>query len=120
MALARSGRMGSTAGPRAATLIAENDGSRLHGRETAPWCRLAIHRVTAANKYRVSIHFHAHPSKEPFQAIREFTHAVEAAAFLITYEPLVAPRELRANYEFQLEDLLRDFDEAVPIYIGSR
>jgi hypothetical protein len=114
-----------------ATLIARNDGFPLTGQERDHWHSLAIYGITGPReKYLVSIRFYPHPSKEPFQVVREVNDAVAVAVFFIAYDPLVALEtsssfteerdHLRRLYDLQSKALLADFEKAYPQELPSR
>src|ERR1700730_13149865 len=107
--------------PFSATLLAETNGSKPAGINQDPWFHLAIYELPGRQaKFLVAIRFFSHPSKEPFQIARECRLPVEVAVFLITYDALAILKnnrsckftdEMRRDYDFQLADLLRDFDK---------
>jgi hypothetical protein len=113
------------------TLIAASDGGSRRGGDNDPWHRLAIYRCDGPKRqYLVSIQLYAHPSKEPFRATRRFNRAAQAAAFLITHDPL-APlknenlsrrqhQQTQRAYEFHLADLLVALDKTARIERRSR
>jgi hypothetical protein len=104
-----------------ATLLVENDSSKLAGINRDPWFHLAIYEIPGGQaKFLVAFQFFSHPSKEPFQIAKEFRFPTEVAIFLITYDALSIlkknrsckfPDEMRRDYDLQLDGLLRDFDK---------
>lgn len=117
-------------GPFSATLLAENDGSKLTGINKHPWFHLAIYEIPGRQaKFLVAIQFYSHPSKEPFQIAKEFSLSIEVAVFLITYNALAIilknnrfgkfADDMQRDYDFQLADLLRDFDKKCRFYTES-
>ena len=60
--------------------LVENDGSRSGGIDRGQWYQLAIYRADRGRRYLAAIRFYAHPSKEPFQAIKECQDPVAVAA----------------------------------------
>ena len=112
---------GVASGPFSATLLAENDGSKLPGINQDHWFHFAIYEIPGRQaKFLVAIQFYSHPSKEPFQIAKEFKIPMEVAVFLITYDALAILKNNRAGkftdamhrvYDFQLDKLLREFDK---------
>ena len=111
--------------PYSATLLAENDGSKMAGINRDHWFHLAVYQIPGRQaRFLVAIQFFSHPSKEPFQIAKEFKIPMEVAIFLITYDALAILKknrtckfsdEMRRDYDLQLDDLLRDFDSKCPI-----
>ena len=110
--------------------LAENDGSRRGGIDRTQWYQLAIYGMKApGQRYLVSIRFYAHPSKEPFQAIKECADPVAAAVFLITHDPLIVLKncwplalsneEMQRVYQFQVQALLLAFEKKCRSLTGS-
>jgi hypothetical protein len=101
------------------------DGSRRGGIDRGQWFELAIHG-SGGNRYLASIRFYEHPSKEPFQAVKECDNPLALAAFLIAFDPLPVLRlcgldrvEMRRVYEFQLQALLVAFEKKCQSITGS-
>jgi hypothetical protein len=107
-------------GPYSATLLAENDGSRV-GINRDHWFHLAVYEIQRRQtKFLVAFQFYSHPSKEPFRIAKEFRFPTEVAVFLITFDALAILKknrsckftdEMRRDYDLQLDNLLRDFDK---------
>jgi hypothetical protein len=93
------------------------------GVEWGPWYQLAIYESGSGQGYLVSIRFHSHPSKEPFQAYQECKDHFAVAAFLITHDPRTILRrcgllslnkaELQKAYQLQVHALLSTFEKQV-------
>jgi len=109
------------------TRLADNDGSRRGGIDRGQWYQLTIYGFRG--RYLVSIRFYAHPSKEPFQAIKECADPVAAAVFLITHDPLIVLKncwplalsneEMQRVYQFQVQALLLAFEKKCRSLTGS-
>jgi hypothetical protein len=102
--------------------LVESDGSRRGGIDRTQWYQLAIYGMKApGQRYLVSIRFFSHPSKEPFQAVKECRDPVAVAAFLITHDPMVilkhcramavSKQEMQRVYQVQVNGLLLAFEK---------